>query len=278
MVSELRGNDPGTDSRVGWTVVMNPQSGGETASQGSAAASWQQGSWPPLAGGVPRQPGTHRRSRVESRWPKVADQLFLASHDSFGEPEVHVDVVGLGLGGALIAELMLAGRVTAEHGMLMVVHTTAPSDVLANAVLARVRAEQPLSVGTWIAALALDAVTDVSGRLSAAGKISVERRRPLRTLGLTRETRYVPIDRVSPTSVPAARIADTIRRGEYLHVVDAVLAGLMVAMGLHREVLDTWDPGIEQHVRYQVAQLVPADVRDLIDRTEAAVGAGVIAR
>ncbi|MEV6631907.1 GPP34 family phosphoprotein [Actinoplanes sp. NPDC051470] len=208
----------------------------------------------------------------------MADQLFLASHDSFGEPEVHIDVVAIGLGGALIAELMLAGRVTSENGLLLVLETAAPSDVLANAVLARMRAEQSLSVADWIKALALDAVAEVSGRLAAAGKIRVERPRRFRTLGLTRGTKYVPIDRTSRASTPAARIADTIRRGEYLQPVNAVLAGLMVAMGLHREVLDTWDPGIERHIRYQVAQRVPANVQDVIDRTEASVGTDVITR
>ncbi|GLZ01872.1 GPP34 family phosphoprotein [Actinoplanes sp. NBRC 103695] len=205
----------------------------------------------------------------------LADQLFFAAHDSFGEPEVHPDVVALGLGGALLAELMLAGRLTSEYGTLVVVETTAPSDDLANAVLARVRAEQPWSVSTWIAALALDAVSDVGDRLSAAGRIRVERPRRLRTLGLTRATRFVPVDKREAWA-PAGRIADTIRRGEYLHKLDAVLAGLMVAMGLHHEVLDTWDPGIEQHIRYQVAGFVPADVQDLISRTEAAVGTRVV--
>jgi hypothetical protein len=212
-------------------------------------------------------------------WPAVADQLFFASFDSFGESEVHPDVVRVGLGGALLSELMLAGRVTSAHGMVAVVETAAPADDLANAVLARVRAEQSLSVGTWIAALGLDAVGDVVSRLAASGKVRVERPRRLRTLGLTRATRFVPVD-VNEAAAPAARIADTIRRGEYLHPVDAVLAGLMVAMGLHREVLDTWDSGIEQHIRYQIArrELVPVDVQDVINRTEAAVGAGVLTR
>ncbi|MFG1602819.1 GPP34 family phosphoprotein [Actinoplanes sp. NPDC049265] len=208
----------------------------------------------------------------------MAGQLFFAAHDSFGEPEVHPDVVAVGLGAALLAELMLVGRVTSRDGLLMVVDTAAPSDDLANTVLARVRAEQQLlPVSDWVAALALDAVAEMSNRLVKARQIRVERPRQLRTLGLTRVTRFVPVDTVE-AAAPAARIADTIRRGEYLHVVDAVLAGLMVAMGLHHEVLNTWDPGIEQHIRYQVAQLVPVDVQDLISRTEAVVGAGVLIR
>jgi hypothetical protein len=277
MVSELRFYDAGLGARVGRAIVMHPHNGRGTAPVGPASARWQQNPWTASGAGAPPQPGAHRRRPAGSVWPAVANQLFFASHDSFGDPEVHADVVGLGLGAALLAELMLAERLTSEYGMLVVVETTAPADDLANTVLARVRAEHSLSVNTWIAALALDAVADVGDRLSAAGRIRVQRPRRLRTLGLTRATRFVPVD-VNEAAVPAARIADTIRRGEYLHVVDAVLAGLMVAMGLHREVLDTWDPGIEQHIRNQLARLVPADVQDLISRTEAAVGAGVLIR
>jgi hypothetical protein len=65
----------------------------------------------------------------------VADDLYLmAHHELTGRPYPHPHALGLGLSGALLAELILIGHIRADHGTVAVVDP-APQDGLGRAVL-----------------------------------------------------------------------------------------------------------------------------------------------
>src|SRR2546430_10686900 len=104
----------------------------------------------------------------------LADDLFLVMHDDrTGRPRLHPRAVGLGLGGALLGELMLFRRLTITDGRLVVVSDQPPRDVVVHAVLDQVIAErQPHAVRTWLVFFAQAATEQVARRLERAGYVT----------------------------------------------------------------------------------------------------------
>jgi Golgi phosphoprotein 3 (GPP34) len=210
-----------------------------------------------------------------AKWPLLADDVFRMVHDDLGIPVVHGDLVAMGLGAALIAELVLTKRVAVHAGRLTVLTTESPIDEVANMVLAQVRNEaDDVSVHDWIAYLANDAVDRVGRRMERAGHVRLQSRRRLRTLGFGTTTRYVPT-RVNDAAWPSARLSGLIMRREAFSLFDITLAGLILAMDLHRRVILAVDFDVERALRPRIAS-APPPLRELLSATEAAIGDGVI--
>src|SRR5437762_1499640 len=163
----------------------------------------------------------------------LADDLFLVMHDDrTGRPRLHLRAVGLGLGGALLGELMLSRRLSITDGHLVVLSDQPPRDVVTHAVLDQVIVErQPHAVRTWLAFFAQAAAEQVATRLERSGHVTrVEPRWPKRG-----STRWVPAD-MSTAAWPAARLRHRLHRRESLEEPDVVLAGLVDATGLTPQV------------------------------------------
>src|SRR5262249_22008053 len=74
---------------------------------------------------------------------RLADDLYLmAHHEVSGKPLLQPRAVGLGLAGALLAELLLAGRVRVGPGGVVVAEAAPSGDALADSVLALVLGEE----------------------------------------------------------------------------------------------------------------------------------------
>lgn len=200
----------------------------------------------------------------------LSDDLFLIAHDdTTGRPRLHARAVELGLAGALLAELVLYGRVTVHDGRLVVVDRRPPGDPLAHTVLDQLISEpQYRAVRIWLAFLAGQAVDAVGQRLERAGRVTRVNRR------WHRSTRYVPVD-MSSAAWPGHRLRLFLTRGEPLSLTDALLAGLVSATGLTSQVL--WDAPASSHqyLANLVASLPPA-LRELTGQLEAAVGDAVL--
>src|SRR5258708_7241504 len=92
----------------------------------------------------------------------VADDLYLmAHHEVTGKPLLQPRAAGLGLAGALLAELALAGVIGLWQGQVALVDAARPADGLARDVLdVLVREAEPHPVRDWLAFL---------GRTAAGG-------------------------------------------------------------------------------------------------------------
>jgi hypothetical protein len=205
----------------------------------------------------------------------LADDLFCIGHrHRNGRARVHPRACALGLAAALLAELVLYGRLEIRDGDVRVLRSEPPPDALAHTTLDLLLGQpQHRPVRTWLAYLAASATDSVGQRLTRAGVMQCVRQR--RLLG-TRDV-YLPVDGIR-AALPEVRLARALTGGAALGEADAVLAGLVAVTGLARHVL--WDPVTYDagytHLLRTLACLPPS-MSALVALTEAAVGDAVLA-
>ena len=203
----------------------------------------------------------------------LADQYFLIAHeDRTGRSRLHPRATGLGLAAALIGELMLAGRVRIIDGELHVVNRQPPADALGHDILDLLIAQpQHRDVRVWLAFLSQDAAGRVGERLTRFGQVEPVTRRRM----LTTQTLYMPnnAEQRNAAAWAPARLANLLMRRLDMSVGDRLLTGLVAATGLTRHVL--YDFELHRQALLTVSDVVgslPADLRELIEYTEASVG------
>jgi len=203
----------------------------------------------------------------------LADQFFLIAHeDRTGRSRLHPRATGLGLAAALLAELVLDGRLGITDGDLMILDRRPPADALAHDVLDLLIAQsRHRDVRTWLAFLSQDAAARVGERLMRLGAVEpVTRRRMLGT-----QTLYMPnsAEQRNAAAWAPARLANLLVRGVEMSVSDRVLVGLIAATGLTRHVL--YDFEMHRHAFQALpgaVESLPLDLRELVEITEASVG------
>jgi hypothetical protein len=154
----------------------------------------------------------------------LADDFYLIAHDDVtGRPRQPGRTVGLGLAGALLAELVLAGRVTVHDELVVVVNRQPPADALTHTVLDQLAGErQRQTVRTWLAFLGQQTAERVAGRLERDGLVQREESRRL----LKTEVRWRPVD-ISLAAWPGMRLRMLLERLQPMELSDVVLAGLV---------------------------------------------------
>lgn len=202
----------------------------------------------------------------------LADEFWLLAHDDVtGKPRLSGRVLGLGLAGALIGELVDCRNVTVQQGIVHVISRTPPADALTHTVLDQMDAEvRQHPVRTWLAYLSRTAAEMVGQRLVRAGMLRRDSSRRL----LKQVAVYRPLDS-NRAAWPTARLSTTLRRQSPLSEPDAFLAGLSVATGLDQVILDGAGPGPRDYLAHVVASL-PAAHHQVVAHTEAAVGDAVL--
>jgi Golgi phosphoprotein 3 (GPP34) len=202
---------------------------------------------------------------------RLADDLYLmAHHDVTGRPYLQPRATGLGLSGALLAELMLAGQLLAGPGGVALTGYGRPGDRLAGQVLSHLAAERERHrAGEWLAFLGRTAIADVAVRLAEAGYLT---RRPARRPW--RGERWIPAD-PDCAFAPFSRARSALDPARPLLIPGAALAGLAAACGLGPRLL-AYAPSRGRRVEDAVAALPPG-LRYLIAQTQAAVDSAVLA-
>jgi len=202
---------------------------------------------------------------------RLADDLYLlAHHDVTGRPFLQPRAVGLGLAGALLGELALAGAIWVGHGQLAVAGGAVPDDGLARQVLAVLAGErEPHPPADWLAFLAATAGRQVACRLARSGYLTeVGARRPWRG------QRWVPVD-ADCAFAPLVRARAVLDPGRRPTASGAALAGLAAACGLGHRILQYGQPGGRERLDAAI-RLLRQDLRELVAHTQAAVDAAVL--
>jgi hypothetical protein len=201
----------------------------------------------------------------------LADDLYLMSHhERSGRLMLSSRAAGLGLAGALLAELMLAGSMDVTGGQLEVTCLAQPDDELAAQVLGVLAGEQPSRpVADWLAFLSRTAPADVAGRLERAGYLVAAAALPWRV------ARWRPAD-PDCAFAPVTRVKSALSSARPADVQSVALAGLAVACGLGARLSAYLPPGSRARMEAAAAQLDPG-LRELIAQTQAAVGAALLA-
>jgi hypothetical protein len=182
----------------------------------------------PLAGSLPI---VHPVDRLRRGYIlPLADELFLVGHDQYsGKPQISDGVLDTALAGAVLGELVLAGRLTVGNDTTVVVRDQRPhSERVSDAALAEIlkqREQHP--VRAWVEYLRDHARTMVAPRLIQAGLVERIQARAM----LRQTVRYRAIDALR-AAAPQARIRYVFDHPDNLDEQTAVLGGLVVASGL----------------------------------------------
>ena len=202
---------------------------------------------------------------------RLADDLYLiAHHEVSGKPLLQPRAAGLGLAGALLAELLLSGRIQIGPDRVAVADPAPPEDALAGSVLGQMLGEaEPHDAATWLLYLARTAAADVAGRLAQSGYLTrASARRGWRG------GRWVPVD-AECAFVPVARVKSALDPSRELNVHGAALAGLAAACGLGSRLALYLPPKADRALSEAVRRLDPG-LRELIARTQAAVDSALL--
>jgi len=160
----------------------------------------------------------------------LADDLFLVGHDQYtGRARIDGAVLDTTLAGAVLGELLLAGRVDTENGMFVTVRDQRPyGERVSDAALAEIlKQREPRTVRAWVEYLRPDARAMVATRLLQAGLVErVAGRRRMRSV-----VRYPATD-PSAAAAPQVRLRYVLDHREALDAKSAVLAGLVAVAGL----------------------------------------------
>jgi hypothetical protein len=202
---------------------------------------------------------------------RLADDLYLmAHHEMTGRPHLQPRAVGLGLAGALLAELMLLGTICIRPDGVMVTDGTPPGDGLARSVLGLVLSEHERHAAQrWLLFLARTAAADVAGRLEQSGYLT-----RVTAWRFGRSERWVPVDADSAFA-PLVRVKSVLSSSQLVTVQSAALAGLAAACGLGHQLSLYLPPNARRRLDEAVGQLDP-ELRDLIAQTRAAVDSAVL--
>jgi len=202
---------------------------------------------------------------------RAADELYLiAHHEQTGRPHLAPRAVGLGLAGALLAELIFSSAAIIDAGTVTCNGLSQADDPLSITVAGQIAVESPpRPVSDWLAFLARTASAEVAARLEDDGYLTAVPGRPWRG------ARWVPAD-PDCAFAPVARLKaalDPSRPGDEQAVT---VAGLAAACGLGPRLGLYLPPGTRYCIDALVGLLDPG-LHDVIAATKAAVDAALLA-
>jgi hypothetical protein len=202
---------------------------------------------------------------------RVADDLYLiAHHELTGRAHLQPRALGLGLAGALLAELILDGAITVTGGTVVAARPAAPEDQLTRDIAGRITGEgQVHPVRDWLAFLGRTCPGEVAARLARSGYLTpAPGRRPWRA-------RWVPAD-PDCAFAPVTRVKSVLDASRPVLVTSVVLAGLAAACGLGPRLGLYLPPGSRTRIDVMVRLLDPG-LGVVITQTQAAVDAALLA-
>jgi hypothetical protein len=200
----------------------------------------------------------------------LGDEFWLiAHHDYSGKPLRAGPVVGAGLAGAVLAELVMARQAVIAQGRVLVPQQTPrPADSVALMVAGEI-ARQPVAypVRDWISHLVELVYEPVCQRLIAGNLVEEVRGGPFG------KRKYVPKDPAigaSPAVLLYYMIDIVTDRPEDIDYQTATLAGLTLATRLDTEIVSADHATVRKGLRTMV-ELLPADILALLGAVQSVV-------
>lgn len=204
---------------------------------------------------------------------RLANEFFLISHDHHtGKPVMRRDLLGAGLVAALLAELIIDGRLAMDDGRVTVLdcsnHDNQATDFMVTSIAA-----QPATypVRTWTENLDDTAYELTARRLIECG--TVRRVRPRRLIGPRRD--LFPTALSTPVE-SLLRLTAAIKNPAGADLHGAVSVVLIATVGATHVLVTNLD---RERVQASVAELangLPADLKELVAGFEAAVAARLL--
>jgi plasmid stability protein len=208
----------------------------------------------------------------------LAEEFALLGYDDDGTPLTDGTHLDNGLGGALLLELALAGRVDVEDKRVVVLDRSATGDALADEALTRIAEDKPRRPGHWVSKFAQDTRPRVLRTLVEDGVLRVERDR---VLGVFPRTKY-PAAADGPATAEAEareRMRTALLSEGTVDSRTAALCALVAATGLDRKVFADLD---RRRVKARLKEIgegagAAGPVKKAIDEIQSAVLVAIIA-
>ena len=204
---------------------------------------------------------------------RLATDIFLIAHDeASGALHVGPDLLGCGLVGAQVAELVIAGRLDVADGQVVPGKVRGDdSDEIGSYVVKSVLGQgMTHSVGAWVEALR-DVLYDlVGGRLVAEGIVS--RELSGRQLMRRRPDRFPAID-PSAAAAPRVRLERMLSSPQSFDLTGAVVGVLAEVMGAVFVLHPTIDRSAARELIGRIEENLPVQLAELVAGVRAAVAA-----
>ena len=199
----------------------------------------------------------------------LADELWLVSHSEHsGRPRITENFIGLGLAGAVLAELLMGGQIVLTEQQHVIATDVRPlaDDLVTGWALSEItRTRTTVPVGRWINHLHDQVAPNVAQRLVEARLVEYVK------AGLFgRKQRVVPRDPNAATS-PRIRLLHQLHTGD-ADVPTAMLGALCVAIGLHAVIArDAGRPSLREDLVAVARRILPPDLLAVANSVRAAV-------
>lgn len=209
----------------------------------------------------------------------LAEEFALLAYGDDGAPDTDSVRLDNGMGGSLLLELAISGRVGVEDGKVVVVDGTPAGDPLVDQALGRIAAdEKPRRPAHWVRKFAKDTRKLTLNRLVEQDVLT---RREDTVLLVFPRTRYPAPDGVEPVPETEARrrLTAAISASGPVEPRTAALCALLAATNLDRKIFRTLD---RKRVKARLAEISAGDwaataVRQTIEEIQTAVIAAVTA-
>lgn len=197
----------------------------------------------------------------------LAVDFFLIAHDPFNDGKLRIgpELLGSGLVGAEIAELVMARRLRVDGECLVPLNTSGPLDDLGDYVLENV-VNQPAahSVKSWIEPLQDGVYALVGRQLVMTGMVRREAGARRLTRGGRQPDRFPANDLLAATR-PQQHLEQLLRAPRDLSLAAGMLAALIAALGLDGLLDPNLDRGIMRELLIEIEQHLPADLAAVCD-------------
>ncbi|MDY7086169.1 MAG: GPP34 family phosphoprotein [Actinomycetota bacterium] len=209
----------------------------------------------------------------------LVEEFTLLAYDDDGTPLTDGTHLDHGLGGGLLLELAMAGRVDVVGKKVVALGTSPTGDPLVDAALMRIVAEdKPRKPGHWVSKFAKDTRPQVLGKLVDEGILRAEKDK---VLWVFPRTKYPAAHGVEPVQETAAR--DRMRRAVLgsgaVEPRTAALCSLVAATDLDKRVFGELDQKVVKARLREISEGAWAAeaVKRAIDEIQAAVMVAIVA-
>jgi hypothetical protein len=196
----------------------------------------------------------------------LAVDFFLVVHDPFdgGRLTVSPEVLGCGLAGGKLADLVLDRRLRVDDDRLVALDGPAPADEIDDYVIRAVRSQRtPHPVRSWIEPLQDELYDMIAERVVALGIL--QREQGQRRLGRGRlPDRFPAVDLLVANS-SQQRLEQTLRSPKNLSLRTGMLAALLKVLGVDGTIAIDQDRATVREILSEIEDYLPTDLRAVYD-------------
>jgi Golgi phosphoprotein 3 (GPP34) len=200
----------------------------------------------------------------------LAVDFFLLAHDPFddGRLAIGTEILGCGLVGAELADLVLMRRLRIDGDDVMLTEAGGPPDEVDDYVLEAVGSQDAVHpVRAWIEPLQDGLYALIGDRVVASGIL--RREQGTRRIGRGRQPDRFPAVDLLAACAPQQRLEQLLRSPKDLTLARGVLAALLGVLGVDRLLTSEVDRTTVREVLGEIEQYLPIDLRAVCDGVRA---------